>query len=276
MASRVHAFTRDGHGGNPAGVVVHPELDEAGMQALARHLGFSETAFVGPLEHGARRVRFFTPTAEVALCGHATIASWHRLAELGWIEDGEHHMLTGAGPQLVRVDRGLVAMTQNPPQFGPLVEPAQVAAVLGLQIDDLGEPAQVASTGLHKIFAFVRDAATLARVQPHLAGIDALSRSVGAIGIYVLSLDAPAGVTALARNFAPVVGITEDSATGTSAAATACLLHHRGLLMGTRALIHQGDAIGQPSALEVELEMGTQLGVWVAGRATTMESECDG
>ena len=185
-------------------------------------------------------------------------------------------MATGAGPQLVRVRDGLIAMTQNAPQFGPIVDAGQVAAVLGLRTGDLTEPAQVASTGLHKIFAFVRDAETLARVQPDHAGIEALSRSVGAIGIYVLSLDAPTGVTALARNFAPVVGIREDSATGTSAAATACLLHHRGLFLGTRFLIHQGDAIGQPSAIEVELDLGAPLGVWVAGRATTMEAECGG
>lgn len=265
MATRVQAFTRDGAGGNAAGVVLDSTLDEGAMQTLAHRLGYSETAFVEPVGPSTR-VRFFTPTAEVPLCGHATIASWHLLRERGHVGDGEHRMETGAGPQRIRIADGAVQMTQNAPRFGDRLDGDAVARVLGLSASDLDQPPQTASTGLWKIFAFVRDAATLARIRPDLTGIDALSRSVDAIGIYVVTLDAPAGVTALARNFAPVVGISEDAATGTSAAAVSCLLKARGAI-GDTVVIHQGDAIGEPSTLLVDLHDG----VWVGGRATTLQ-----
>lgn len=265
MATRVQAFTRDGAGGNAAGVVVGGDPDASAMQAVAARLGFSETAFVGPIAPETR-VRFFTPTAEVPLCGHATIASWHLLRERGLVDDGEHGMATAAGPQRIRIEAGRVVMTQNAPTFGDRIPHEALAPTLGLVPHDIVQPAQTASTGLWKIFAVVRDAATLARVRPDLPAIDALSRAHGAIGIYVVTLDAPHGATLLARNFAPVVGIHEDAATGTSAAAVSCLLRDRGAV-GDTVVVHQGDAIGQPSTLEVELHEG----VWVGGRATTAE-----
>ena len=125
-------------------------------------------------------------------------------------------------------------MTQNPPTFGDVLPAADVAAVLGVAVDDLMDasvmPVQKASTGLHKIFVPMKSLAALQKVVPNLAGIDALSRSVGAIGTYVFSMETVAGGTAYCRNFAPVVGIEEDSATGTSAAALSRLLHKYGLV----------------------------------------------
>lgn len=265
MATRVQAFTRDGVGGNAAGVVLDARLGAEAMQRIAHELGYSETAFVEPVD-AETRVRFFTPTAEVPLCGHATIASWHLLRERGHVADGPHRMATAAGPQRIRIAAGAVHMTQNAPTFGATLPAEQVAPVLGLEPADLVQPTQTASTGLWKIFAVVRDRATLARVRPDLEAIDALARSVGAIGIYVVTLDAPAGATLVARNFAPVVGIAEDAATGTSAAAVSCLLRARSEV-GDTVVVHQGDAIGQPSTLLVDLHDG----VWVGGRATTAQ-----
>ena len=70
---QVQAFTKDGAGGNAAGVVSDASgLSEAHMQAVAAQAGYSETAFVCPSDTADHRVRFFTPTREVNLCGHAT------------------------------------------------------------------------------------------------------------------------------------------------------------------------------------------------------------
>ena len=169
-------------------------------------------------------------------------------------------------------------MSQNRPDFGPVLDAGPVAASLGLdgsQILDASQiPIQVASTGLQKIFAPIRSLRDLMTIQPDLAAIEALSRSVGAIGIYCYTLESQHGGIAQCRNFAPVVGISEDSATGTSAAATACLLFHHGAIDASQAgelVFEQGYSLGQPAEIQVRLEVQgrTVEGVWVAGSATT-------
>ena len=280
----VNAFTRNGRGGNPAGVVLDAaELSDAQMQAIAARLGMSETAFVMPSSSCDLRVRFFTPTAEVRLCGHATIASWHLLLESATLEPGHYTMETLAGPQSIscRPD-GLVTMSQNKPQFGATLEPGPVAEVLKLSVSDLLEPermpVQVASTGLHKIFAPINSLEAIRRIEPDLAAIESLSRAHGAIGIYCFTLETLGDATAHCRNFAPVVGISEDSATGTSAAATACLLAHHGIVSADSPMelsFEQGDAIDQPSEILVRLDMEDSdfRGVFVAGRAQTRQGQ---
>lgn len=279
---QVQAFTKDGAGGNAAGVVCEASgLSEAAMLSIAAQAGFSETAFVCASDLADHRVRFFTPTREVNLCGHATIATYHLLLERKLIEPGSYSMDTLAGLQRVEVgEDGLVSMTQNPPAYGEVLEPGAVAPVLGIEAADLMDaekmPIQIASTGLHKIFVPMNSLEALRRVTPDLPGIDALSRSVGAIGTYVFSMETCAGGTAHCRNFAPVVGIQEDSATGTSAAALSCLLHRYGLVSDEAAaaglVFEQGYAICEPSEIVVRLGLSNDAisEVWVAGRAETV------
>ena len=273
----VDAFTKSGHGGNAAGVVLDAEtLSSDEMQAIAHLAGFSETAFITEEGASTHHVRFFAPEDEVGLCGHATVASYHLLHELGRIDSGRFTMNTKSGPQEVVVDDdGRVEMTQNLPTFGPEVSVADVAPALGLAAEQLGGLVpQVASTGLFKVFVPVPSLEVLAAVKPDFAAIETVSRGVSAIGMYVYCLDVAEGITARCRNFAPVVGILEDSATGTSAAALASLLHHRGQVdggEGTWLRFEQGYAIDQPSEILVELAAtdGSVCGVRVAGLATT-------
>ncbi len=278
----VNAFTRAGRGGNPAGVVLDAaHLSPTQMQDIAAQLALSETAFVVASESCDLRVRFFTPNAEVRLCGHATIATWHLLLERGKCAPGRQTMETLAGPQSIDCDEsGLVTMSQNLPEFGATIAPEPIARVLGISAQDLlpaeQMPIQIASTGLHKIFAPIRSLEAISRIRPDLPAIDALSRRYGAIGIYCFTLESLTGSTAHCRNFAPVVGISEDSATGTSAAATACLLVHHDMVKKesrTELSFEQGDAIDQPSQIQVRLELtGSDFrGVFVSGRADTRE-----
>lgn len=279
---RVQAFTKNDNGGNAAGVVLQAHaLSHVQMQAIAEGAGFSETAFVCHSETASHRIRFFTPTREVNICGHATIAAYHLLFEQGEIEAGKFTMETLAGTQHILVENsGLVAMTQNPPLFGEILAPKKLASVLGITenqiLPDQEMPIQIASTGLHKIFVPIASLQALQSVQPDLSGIDALSRAHGAIGTYVFSLETKAGGVAHCRNFAPVVGIQEDSATGTSAAALACLLHRYNRVSDEQAksglVFEQGYAIGEPSEIVVRLafKAGVISEVWVAGRACTV------
>jgi PhzF family phenazine biosynthesis protein len=98
---RYSAFTRDGAGGNPAGVVLHAEcLTDAQMQSIAQEIGYSETAFVLPHPSGGERLRlrlrYFSPRAEVAFCGHATIATAVALAERNGPGEVEVSTMAGA------------------------------------------------------------------------------------------------------------------------------------------------------------------------------------
>src|SRR5689334_5345229 len=97
-ALRYTAFTDSPTGGNPAGVVLDAEgMDEAAMQAVAKEIGYSETAFLTARgDPGEYDVRYFSPEAEVAFCGHATIATAVALAE----RDGAGPLVfhTGEGP----------------------------------------------------------------------------------------------------------------------------------------------------------------------------------
>ena len=82
----LNAFTDDVSGGNPAGVVLDADnLTEKQMQGIAKKVGFSETAFVMSSDSADFRVRFFTPSDEVDLCGHATIATFKLLLLKGRI-----------------------------------------------------------------------------------------------------------------------------------------------------------------------------------------------
>ena len=83
----VDVFTQTAFTGNPAGVCVRAERKtEAWMRSVTRGMGHSETAFCIPLKDGSFELRWFTPSHEVRLCGHATLAAAHVLWEEGWLE----------------------------------------------------------------------------------------------------------------------------------------------------------------------------------------------
>src|SRR4051812_31708469 len=110
---RYAAFTDDPAGGNPAGVV----LDAAGMSeddmlAVAADVGFSETAFVKPLSAGVYDLRYFSPLAEVAFCGHATIA-----AAVALERSGELLFHTRSGPVPVRANERTATLTSVDPRI---------------------------------------------------------------------------------------------------------------------------------------------------------------
>lgn len=123
----VDAFTTRRYAGNPCGVVTRAEgLSDAQMQAIARELNSSETAFVFPSAVADFRVRFFTPLKEIPLAGHPTIATMHALAEEGRIDlSGGPRRVTqelNAGTLPVAIEPLAVGgcrvtMTQAPPRF---------------------------------------------------------------------------------------------------------------------------------------------------------------
>ena len=272
---RYAAFTEDPRGGNPAGVVLDAlGVDDATMLGTAARVGYSETAFViaRDVRPGEFDVRYFSPEAEVPFCGHATIAT-----AVAWAErhgTGLLHMHTPAG--VVEVETtdaptGLTAtLTSVPPKVAP-IEPEQLAellAALRWRADELEPmlPPRVAYAGVyHPVIA----AATRERLAELDYDFDRLRVLMAACGWTTVQLIWQENIdTYHARDPFPPGGVVEDPATGAAAAAFGGYLRELGLVAPpARITIHQGDDLGRPSLLKVEIPPGPATGIRVGGRA---------
>lgn len=172
----VNGFVKDGEGGNPAGVVLDADaLSEDDMQAIAQKVGMSETAFMSFSDVAGFRLDFFTPNRRIAHCGHATIAAFSYLAQLGRVEEGETSKMTVDGPRKI-VIQGTESFTEQlaPSYSGPSeweasdVALADVLTSVGLSEADLidGVLPQLVNRGNSFIVLPLRDAETLANVVP--------------------------------------------------------------------------------------------------------------
>ena len=247
-AALVDAFATEPTTGNVAGVVPDAEgLDEDQMLAIARELGASETAFLLPSERAARRVRYFSPTTEVDLCGHATVAAHARLYETGGIDAGTHSLETNVGVIDVEVtDEGRVWMTQNAPTVHEVeVGYDRLGDVLGVDDNafrDVGAdlPVAYATSGLPFLVVPVNFLEHLGDMDPDFDAVEALADEHDADGVYAFTFDAlGADSTLHGRCFVPGSGIDEDPVTGTASGACGAYLDHFAAFSG-------GDTSGVP------------------------------
>ena len=258
-AFTLNAFAKESGGGNPAGVVLEADhLSDEQMLIIADEIGFSETAFVTKSNTADVRVRFFTPAAEVDLCGHATIAAYFLMGSTGILHPGCYTQETRAGilPVEIRPD-GAVFMDQNPPQFLDCVDKAELADSLRISEDSFlpDLPAQIVSTGLRDILIPIKSIEQLLTIQPDFQKVAEVSRKYGVVGYHLFTLETKGKAAAHCRNFAPLYEIPEEAATGTSSGALACYLSRWGLISeNTRELIfEQGYSMGRPSEIRAEL-----------------------
>lgn len=279
-AYKLNAFTQSIHGGNPAGVVLNAEeLSEAQMQQLAGLIGFSETAFVTTSDKADFKVRFFTPSAEVDLCGHATIAVFSLLLQKGIIIEGEYTQETQAGILRISVKDNTIYMQQVMPQFFEIIDGEELLSCLGIDKVDLESklPIQVVSTGLKDIFIPLKNENVLKNIKPDMAKIEAISKKFKVVGLHVFAFSSNIGKTAICRNFAPLYGIPEESATGTSNGALACYLYKYGMLAenNKEAVFQQGIYMNKPSEISAKLIIsnGRVEEIWVGGEAVFIEGE---
>ncbi|WP_277553257.1 PhzF family phenazine biosynthesis protein [Halobaculum limi] len=251
-AALVDAFTHDPTAGNAAGVV--PDADGLAtdqMQAIARELAVSETAFLLPSSEADRRVRYFSPTTEIDLCGHATIASHARLFETGVIDAGTHSLETNVGVIDVEVtDEGRVWMTQNDPTIYEVeVDYDRLGRVLGVDDNafrDVGAdlPVAYATSGLPFLVVPVNFLEHLGKMAPDFDAVAALADEHDAAGVYAFTFDALGPeATVHGRCFVPGSGIDEDPVTGTASGACGAYLDHFGAFRGGDA----SDAPGTPT-----------------------------
>ncbi|ESS07636.1 MAG: phenazine biosynthesis protein PhzF family [uncultured archaeon A07HB70] len=219
----VDAFAAEPLAGNAAGVVpAAAALTDGQMRAAARELGASETAFVRDSGPADRRLRFFSPTDEVDLCGHATVAAHAHLHREGVIEAGEHTVETNVGVHDVEVTpEGVVWVAGEAPTVD-VVDPDldRVGAALGVDpaaLRDVGAdlPVAVASTGLPYLVVPVNFLSRLGEADPDDDATAALAEAYGAAGVYAFTFDAvDREATLHGRAFLPDLGIAEDPGDG--------------------------------------------------------------
>ena len=237
----VNAFVHQGRGGNGAGVVLQQDEQPASIkQKIATYLGHSETAFITPINDQHHRISFFTPNQEVDLCGHATVASYFLLQQLEHIKNGTFNMSCRAGDLNIDVSpNGIISMEQTLPQFFETLQPETIAPLLNLTVNEIGAPIQIVSTGLRKILCPITTLRSLDTIEADLVKIRRLSEKHQVTGIYCFTLESQtAEFFGHCRNFAPLVGIDEDGATGTSIGALGSYLFHCQLFDGDSLLLN--------------------------------------
>ncbi|MFI6943071.1 PhzF family phenazine biosynthesis protein [Streptomyces sp. NPDC050418] len=266
---RYTAFSDDPDGGNPAGVVLDATgLDDAAMLGIAAELGYSESAFLYP----DSTLRFFSPKAEVAFCGHATVATSVALAEQQG-GPGSYVFRTPAGeiPVTTELVDGQVRATLT--SVEPHIKDVEAAdltealAALDWAAEDLDPalPPRIAFAGNNHL---VLSAATRERLADLAYDFDRLKALMERLDLTTVQLVHRAGETVFhVRDPFPVGGVVEDAATGAAAVAFGAYARELALVKEESVLtLHQGEDMGRPSLLTVTLRAGDPR-VRVAGTA---------
>lgn len=267
-AQIVNGFATGGIGGNPAGVVLDAdELGETEMLRIAEKIGLSETAFVSSSKTEGFKLDFFTPNRRIAHCGHATIATFSYLAELGRISEGETSKETVDGPRKISIKNGAAYMEQLAPKYRmpsdwekDEVTIGDVLQSLELNENDLDTRINpiLVNTGNSFIVIGVKNGETLRDLKPDFDLISVISEKLDLIGYYVFTSDINAtDKDATTRMFAPRYAIEEESATGMAAGPLACLLHDHLDIGKDTFQIEQGRFMepASPSLITVELSV---------------------
>jgi len=252
----VDVFTPRRLAGNQLCVVPEPvEIDAAMMQAVAKEFGFSETTFVTRSGGGRYAMRIFTPGKELPFAGHPTLGTAFVMVSEGYVSTpAVQEVEAGEIPVEVDVEAGVAWMTQLPPTFGPVFDDRElVARAIGLTVADLHPslPVQTVSTGLPPTIVPVRDLDTLRRATRNAPLVGEAVRASGGEELYLFAVTGE-GVTA--RMFDWELGVGEDPATGSAAGPLGVYLSRYGLAgMPGHVLVRQGEQVGRPSELHVEV-----------------------
>jgi len=229
---QVDAFTETPFRGNPAGVcLLDGPRDEAWMQSVAAEMNLSETAFL-ERRGDSFQIRWFTPKVEVALCGHATLASAHVLFEEGIVAaESPVSFQSRSGPLFAARRNGLIELDFPARLEQSAPAPPGLAEALGAEPKYLGR-------NVDDYLVLVEDEEAVRRLRPDFAAL----AKVSARGVIVTAPASSAGFDFVSRFFAPAVGIDEDPVTGS---AHCCLAPFWKARLGKESLVgYQASARG--------------------------------
>jgi PhzF family phenazine biosynthesis protein len=278
----INAFTDSGTGGNPAGVVYPADsLTNQIKQKVATQVGKSETAFVSKSETADFKLDFFTPTKQIAHCGHATIATFSYLSQQGIVKGARSSKETIDGNRDIFLKGEVAYMQQLAPKYFPFpfnsVTRQNILDSLNITMADLLDDYEpmVVNTGNSFLIVPIKDQPILKSLLPDFKAIGDISEKLNLIGYYPFTLETQNKERdAAARMFAPYYGIKEESATGMAAGPLGCYLHGHLNIKKPDLIIEQGRlmTIPSPSELLVDLSLkdGRIKSLIVGGRAKVM------
>jgi trans-2,3-dihydro-3-hydroxyanthranilate isomerase len=262
---QIDAFTTKPYGGNPCAVVLEADgLSESAMQDIALEMNLSETAFVMSSNKADFRARYFTPSEEIPLAGHPTIATMYALIVNGIISyqgQAEFQLELEAGVVTVDVcetksGRPLITMSQIRPQFLEVYEPAVVLPAFGLEESDAldGAPIMTVSTGTPQLMVPLASLEALKRARL-VIDLFAELQSWGDFfspHLFVLEGVSERGST-FARHFGLPPDTYEDPFTGSATGGMAAYLWYHGLIEDPKFVAEQGHFMRRPGEAFVEV-----------------------
>lgn len=254
----VDAFTNHAFGGNGCAVVHGAAgLDEETCMRYVRETSLVECTFTGPSEIADIRVRYFLASREIPFAGHPTIATVAAMQSRGLISGDSIVLETGAGLVPVRLNGTAIEMTQVAPSFGPQLDVAMVADVVGLPPEAIIAPPQVVSTGLPFCITVLRDHDALRAARLNVDALAAFLTSQGHSGTDMVEpfLVTLTGATDQGDTFSRLLlappSPPEDPFTGSATGAMAAYLWRYGLMDKDVFVAEQGHWMGRPGQARV-------------------------
>ena len=248
------AFSKDEKGGNKAGVLINDyNLTVKQKMKVAEVLGYSETAFISESDKADFKLEYYTPVEEVPLCGHATIATFVVLNNLKKLSKSSYKIETKSGILNIQIKKDLILMQQNLPNYYDIIDKHEIEKCIDTNMLDEEYPIQIVSTGLKDILVPIDNREKIKKIKPNFEEMKKISKEKDVIGMHMFTLNNDEELTAICRNFAPLYGINEESATGTSNCALACYLFKYGIKKN-KYVFEQGYELDNPSQIIVFLE----------------------
>ncbi|WP_378187812.1 PhzF family phenazine biosynthesis protein [Aquimarina sp. W85] len=253
----LNAFAVDGKGGNPAGVVLNADkFSNSEKLEISKKVGLSETAFVSKSETEDFKLDFFTPTKQIAHCGHATVATFSFLKQIGALKNDNSTKETIDGKRRIEMIGDIAFMEQLAPKYIDVSHKESVILQsLRLKRTDLipNAPIQLVNTGNSFVIVPVKSKEILKKIIPDFDLIKEISDEFDLIGYYVFSTDTEYDATT--RMFGPRYGILEESGTGMAAGPLACYLFDILKIKKKSFNIQQGKYMKEPSPSLIILKL---------------------
>lgn len=256
------AFAENGKGGNPAGVVLNADaLSNENKLEIAKKVGLSETAFVSKSKTEDFKLDFFTPKKQIAHCGHATVATFSYLKQIGSLKNDSSSKETIDGKRQIEIIGDLAFMEQLAPKYIDVShKEILILKSLGLEKTDLipNAPILIVNTGNSFILVPIKNNEILKNLTPDFELISEISDEFDLIGYYVFSTNTEYDATT--RMFGPRYGILEESGTGMAAGPLGCYLFDILNIKQKKFRIQQGKYMNEPSPSVIIVELRMENG----------------
>ncbi|MBC2851835.1 PhzF family phenazine biosynthesis protein [Cetobacterium sp. 8H] len=261
----VDVFTHKTKGGNKAGVIFNKEeIPLSECQKIATRLNLSETVFIKKIDSNIFELNFFTPKCEIEFCGHASLAAFYILKKLKMIGEGKYIARLKFIELSVIVEKNKIFLEQDDIILSDVIDKNSILESLRLKNDELDKKMdiRIAYSGLRDILIPVRDRNILNNLKINFKKIEEISKVNNVVGYHVYCIE---NDKIYCRNFAPLYGIEEEPATGSSNGALFGYLYINSIIKEVQPIAYQGENYGQISKVlgKIEQKENNKIKVYI-------------